>query len=94
MLSVVQRRQLFDLGERIVPPREGLLHKVLAVGDRSGHPRAVAMQVRSRLGDKLKETPSQTAAPFVSKSTTPVSPTLVCPGAPPTAQVTAKVSGG
>jgi NADH-quinone oxidoreductase subunit M len=35
----------------------------------------------------------QTAAPFVSKTTTPVSPSLKCPGAPIPAQTTAKVTG-
>ena len=36
----------------------------------------------------------QTAAPFVSKTTTPVSPSLKCPASPLPAQTTAKVSGG
>jgi NADH:ubiquinone oxidoreductase subunit 4 (subunit M) len=36
----------------------------------------------------------QTAAPFVSKTTTPVSPSLQCPASPLPAQTTAKVSGG
>ncbi len=34
----------------------------------------------------------QTAAPFVSKTTTPVSPSLKCPAAPATAQVTVKLT--
>src|SRR5258708_27815291 len=50
VLSIPQRRQLFDLRKRVIRLRQGLLHNVLAVDDRSGHPRAVAMQVRARLG--------------------------------------------
>jgi NADH-quinone oxidoreductase subunit M len=36
----------------------------------------------------------QTAAPFVSKTTVPISSAVKCPASPVAAQVTAKVSGG
>jgi hypothetical protein len=51
-----KRRHAFDFGERVVRARERLLHDVLSIGDRPGHARAIAMQVRAHLGDELEKT--------------------------------------
>jgi hypothetical protein len=47
-----QRRQFLQLGQLVVCTRKSILDDVLAVGNRAGHARAVAVQFRAHVVDE------------------------------------------